>query len=196
MGRATGFFLYAGDRLVTNEHVINGADYVIVDTYWRRRLRIDKVLARDRRLDLAILPVPNSFRPDVLQLSDETLSEGQTVFVIGSPKATAFGISQGVIVQTGYLRGESRQVIQADISSGPGSSGSPLLDRKGRVVGVLYGGNPEDRQFSFAIHGQELWRLAASASEAKNMGSSYPTASPQAPPGEWVTFADPDQLAN
>ncbi len=138
----------------------------------RLRLKIDKVLARDRDLDLAILPVPNSFRPDVLHLSERVVSEEQTVFAIGSPRQTKFGISQGVIVQSGYLLGSLRQLIQADIGVVPGSRGSPLLDVNGNVLGVIAMTSPEDRNFTFAVHQQELRRLTLQASTPRSLSSN------------------------
>jgi serine protease Do len=99
IGRGSGFFLHPGDKLVTNNHVIDKADHVVIETYWRRKIRIDKVLVRDSECDLAILPVPASFDPETLKLADRAHSVGESVFALGSPKHTRFGISQGLIVQ-------------------------------------------------------------------------------------------------
>jgi len=86
-GHGTGFFLSPGDVIITNTHVLGLADYVIVETYWGRRLKIDKVLAYNIAADVAILPVPVSFEPDSLKLADRAHALGERVFAIGSPSA-------------------------------------------------------------------------------------------------------------
>jgi len=159
IGRGSGFFLYPGDKLVTNNHVIDDADHVVVETYWRRKIRIDKVLARDSDSDLAILPVPASFEPEALKLADRSHSVGETVFALGSPKNTRFGISQGVIVQLREDKYWPRPRLQVDISTQPGSSGGPLIDRDGNVLGVICSSRPADRKFTYAIHQDEIRKL-------------------------------------
>ena len=159
IGRGSGFFLHPGNMLVTNDHVIDEADHVVVETYWRRKIRIDKVLVRDRDGDLAILPVPASFDPESLKLADRAHAVGESVFAIGSPKHTRFGISQGVIVQLREVKYWRRPRVQADISVQPGSSGGPLIDRDGNVLGVISSTNPQDRKFTYAIHRDKLRTL-------------------------------------
>lgn len=159
VGRGSGFFLHPGDKLVTNNHVVDQADHVIVETYWRRRIRIDKVLVRDSDRDLAILPVPDSFDPETLKLADRSHSVGETVFAVGSPKNTRFGISQGVIVQLREIKYGRRLRVQADISVQPGSSGGPLINRDGDVLGVMSSASPTNKKFTYAIHRDEIRKL-------------------------------------
>jgi len=173
VGRGTGFFLEPGDKIVTNDHVIDSADHLIVETYWRRQIKIDKVLARDDWADLAILPVPASFHPDSLALADRSHSLGERVFAIGFPRATRFGISEGTIVQLGDLMSRKRGQVQVDLSSGPGGSGSPLLDVDGNVVGVIRGGDSTSKMFTFAVHQNEIRRLLTQDLRPKNISEGY-----------------------
>ncbi len=104
-GHGSGFFLSPGNKIVTNYHVIADADYVLIETYWRQQLRVDRYLAVDRYRDLAILPSPRSIKPDSLQLATRSHAVGERVYTMGSPKSVRFGISEGVIVSMGNLQG-------------------------------------------------------------------------------------------
>ena len=147
VGHASGFVLYPGDKIVTNEHVIRDKDYVIVETYWRKQIRIKHHVGADHYRDVALLPVPADTQFRGLRLSQKTYNKGDRMFTIGSPQDVRFGVSEGVMVdfsQRSYMM-SAGPMIQIDISAAPGASGSPLLDHQGKVVGVISRGIPNNR---------------------------------------------------
>ncbi len=159
-GHGSGFFLYPGDKIVTNYHVIADSDFALIETYWRQQFRVDKILAFDRERDLAVLPTPKSIKPHSVRLTERPHEIGERIFTIGSPQDVRFGISEGVIVAMGELLSSHRgALVQADISAAPGASGSPLLDRDGRVIGVVARGSPMERKYTYAVHSDELRKM-------------------------------------
>ncbi|MCA9218633.1 MAG: trypsin-like peptidase domain-containing protein [Planctomycetales bacterium] len=162
-GHGSGFILYPGDKIATNEHVIRGNDYVIVETYWRHQLRIKYHVGADRYRDVALLPVPADIQLSGLRLSNQTYSKGDRMFTIGSPLDVRFGISEGVLVEFAKHVDLTSlgQLVQVDISVAPGASGSPLLDREGEVVGVISRATPKNRKNTFAVPAEAVQDLIA-----------------------------------
>jgi putative serine protease PepD len=142
-GEATGsgFVIDADGRVITNQHVVDGADQVTVVTSEGKEHDAD-VVGADPSTDIALLDVEDDTDLPVLELgSSESLSVGDTVVAIGSP----FGL-QGTVT-AGIVSGLDREIqapdsfvidgaIQTDAALNSGNSGGPLLDAQGRVVGV------------------------------------------------------------
>jgi len=162
MARGSGFVLSPGDRLITNEHVVRDAHFVVVETYWGQRITINKILAIDERRDLAVLPLPKEYKGRGLEFSKRTHEIGERIYTIGSPKGTFFSITEGVISQFQI----SRQVheVVADIGAAPGASGSPVCDVDGNLLGVIARGR-EDTHVAVAIHYKELVALLAESED-------------------------------
>ena len=142
-GEGSGFVWDEEGHIVTNHHVIQGADRVTVVFADRTELEA-KVIGTDSDSDLAVLELsePKSdARPVVLGDSD-TLKVGQMAVAIGNPFGQEFTMTTGIVSALGRtIRSGSGpfsipEVIQADAPINPGNSGGPLLDRHGRVIGV------------------------------------------------------------
>lgn len=141
-GTGSGFLWDENGHVVTNYHVVEGADFVQVKltdgTEWEA-----KVLGRAPEFDLAVLKIeaPKArIRPLAIGQSDN-LEVGQKVYAIGNP----FGLDQ--TLTTGIVSGLGREidsrsgevirgVVQTDAAINPGNSGGPLLDSQGRLIGV------------------------------------------------------------
>ena len=142
-GEGSGFVWDDQGRIVTNNHVIQGADRVIVA--FADRTEIDaRVLGTDPDSDLAALQLeePNeNARPVVLGDSD-ALKVGQMAVAIGNPFGQEFTMTSGIVsalgrtIRSGNSPFSIPEVIQTDAPINPGNSGGPLLDRLGRVIGV------------------------------------------------------------
>lgn len=134
----SGFIISDDGYILTNNHVVNGADEIIVRLSDRRELKATLVGA-DPRTDVALLKVEAKSLPVVKMGKSETLKVGEWVMAIGSPFGFDHSVSVGVVSAKGRSLGaESNYVpfIQTDVAINPGNSGGPLFNLNGEVVGV------------------------------------------------------------
>jgi serine protease Do len=134
----TGFIIDPNGYVVTNEHVVEGADKVSVRLLDDRELKAD-VVGRDPRLDVALLKLEGAKDlPTVTLGSSSEMRVGDPVIAIGNP----FGL--GNTVTHGIVSAKARSIgagpyddfIQTDASINPGNSGGPLFDSRGEVIGI------------------------------------------------------------
>lgn len=135
----TGFIISADGYVLTNAHVVEGADKVTVKLSDRRELTA-KVIGSDQQSDVALLKVQASGLP-ALRLGDsKTLKPGQWVVAIGSPFGLDHSVTAGIVSAVGRSNpyADQRYVpfIQTDVAINRGNSGGPLLDTRGQVVGI------------------------------------------------------------
>lgn len=149
----SGFIVAADGKVVTNAHVVDGADEVKVKLSDEREFAA-KVIGRDRRLDLAVLQLQGAKDLPVVALgASDSLRVGEYVVAIGNP----FGL--GDTVTMGIVSAKSRAIgagpyddfIQTDASINPGNSGGPLFNLRGQVVGIDTAINPQAKGIGFAI---------------------------------------------
>jgi S1-C subfamily serine protease len=145
LGTGSGFLL-AGDRLVTNTHVVvDGTDYD-AETWDGRDLDVDSTSARvPTGFDLAVLTVRGAGGP-ALELAPTDAAAGDVLRVLGYPLGGAFDVRTGPLLQvvTDPRLGVNGPVMVMDIGLEPGNSGGPVIDRVGRVVGVVYARRAQD----------------------------------------------------
>lgn len=144
----SGFVFRAG-VIATNHHVIRGASRVLV-----RRSGMDEsfrasVVGVSERVDLALLQVDGLAVTPLEIGKDSTVEVGDAVFAVGNPKGLEATFSNGLVSAKRTLDGVAMLQITAPIS--PGSSGGPILDRKGRVIGVAVGKIEGGDLLNFAI---------------------------------------------
>lgn len=137
-GEGSGFAIGDGSYLVTAAHVVSGdARVKLIDTKGKQ---IDaKVIRTDKGRDLALLKVTGA-RFEPLHLSSDAVKEGHEVFAMGSPLGEKFSLSVTRGIVGGLRRIDDRDYIQSDVLTLPGSSGGPLVDANGNVVGVSCSG--------------------------------------------------------
>jgi len=139
-GLGSGFFISKDGYVLTNNHVIDGADEITVRTIDRREF-VAKVVGTDPRSDLALLKVDGKNLP-YLKFSDSSrLKAGEWVLAIGSPFGMDFSASQGIVSAIGRSiqdgsSGNYVPFIQTDVAINPGNSGGPLFNLEGEVVGI------------------------------------------------------------
>ncbi len=139
----SGFVWDGQGHIVTNHHVVEGADRVTVVFADRTELEAD-VLGTDPDSDLAVLKVDAEEYPVApVTLGDSAaVRSGQVASAIGNPFGQEFTITSGIVsavgrtIRSGNSPFSIPRVIQTDAPMNPGNSGGPLLDRKGRVIGV------------------------------------------------------------
>ncbi len=143
-GEGSGFVWDDQGRIVTNHHVIAGADRVTV--IFADGIELEAtVLGSDPDSDLAVLQVeiPKGFSMVALPLGQsELVRAGQMAVAIGNPFGQEFTITRGIVsavgrtIRSGNSQFSIPEVIQTDAPINPGNSGGPLLDRRGLVIGV------------------------------------------------------------
>lgn len=162
-GSGTGFFVTSTGVIATNRHVVKGATRIHVVTRSYRRLEA-KVIYIDQDKDLALLKVEGSDYPRLTLAALGTVGKGESVVAIGDPGGgMPDSVSRGVVSGIGtYKLAGNGTWIQTDATINPGNSGGPLLDMKGRVVGLTAGArllNDAGERVSglnFALSAQDL----------------------------------------
>jgi serine protease Do len=139
-GTGSGFIITEDGYVVTNHHVVEGADSVIVRLSDRREFDAE-VIGTDQRSDLALLRVDADGLPFLRLGKSEELKVGQWVLAIGSPFGLDYSVTAGIVSAKGRSlpteRGENYvPFIQTDVAINPGNSGGPLFNLRGEVVGV------------------------------------------------------------
>jgi len=125
--------------VVTNNHVIDGADEIIVNFNDGTKLKVEKVLGKDTKTDLAILKVtPKKTLPAVPFGSSERLKVGDWVMAIGNPFGLGGSVTVGIISakQRDINSGPYDDYLQTDAAINKGNSGGPLFNMEGEVIGV------------------------------------------------------------
>ncbi len=154
-GSGSGAIISKEGYIVTNEHVIHGADKISVTLLDKRKF--DAVLVgSDIRTDLAVIKITADDLP-VLELGDsDRLRVGQWVVAIGNPFGLEHTVTCGVISalnRTLAIPGERNynNLIQTDASINPGNSGGPLVSLKGKIIGINTAIIPHGQGIGFAI---------------------------------------------
>lgn len=136
----SGFVIDGKEGLiVTNNHVIADADEIVVNFHDGSKLKVDKVLGRDQKSDLAVLKVtPKKPLVDVKFGSSDTLKVGDWVMAIGNPFGLGGTVTVGIISakQRDINTGPYDDFLQTDAAINRGNSGGPLFNMEGEVVGV------------------------------------------------------------
>ncbi len=136
----SGFIISADGYIVTNNHVVDGADEIFVRLIDRREYSAT-VVGTDPRSDLALLRVEAEDLPTVEVGRSESLKVGEWVLAIGSPFGFDYSVTAGIVsAKERSLPDRNREnyvpFIQTDVAINPGNSGGPLFDLDGRVVGI------------------------------------------------------------
>jgi tetratricopeptide (TPR) repeat protein len=156
--RGSGFFIDT-DRVVTNRHVIDGAFRAEVHSSTGTRYPVKGVLAVDAEGDIAILLVetpPNSVRP--LPLDRTSPQEGESVVVIGNPFGLEGSVTNGIVSAVRDIPTFGR-IIQITAPISPGSSGSPVVNMQGQVIGVATLQVTSGQSINFAIPSERISQL-------------------------------------
>ncbi|MBS0213230.1 MAG: Do family serine endopeptidase [Proteobacteria bacterium] len=135
----SGFIISSDGKILTNHHVVDGADRVIVHLADRREFTA-KVIGSDAMSDIALLKVQASGLPYLKLATARSLKPGQWVVAIGSPFGLDHSVTAGIVSGVGRSSLDPGQqyvpFIQTDVPINKGNSGGPLLNTKGEVVGI------------------------------------------------------------
>ncbi|HNW89068.1 MAG TPA: S1C family serine protease [Bacteroidales bacterium] len=147
-GLGSGFFV--GENIIaTNYHVIEGATTAYCYTNnSTTKYKIEGYLAADKSVDLILLKVIGLTSPSI-KLATATVTPGQKVYVLGSPKGLPATISDGIV--SGLRDFEGYKLIQITAPISPGSSGGPVLNSSGELIGISVGQFANGQNLNFAI---------------------------------------------
>ncbi len=185
-GLGSGFVSHVRKWVVTNHHVVAGARRAVAvrkDETGEPVVQREVVgfVACDPATDLVILELREGWPSDAVQLATRKVRSGTEVFAIGSPEGLINSVTKGIVSAvrsagevTEHLRG-STAILQTDAMIAPGSSGGPLCDMQGRVVGInTFGCKIGETEFMFAIAVEELGRLLQHTSSRAKPLSELP----------------------
>ena len=155
--RGSGFFV-ASDKIVTNRHVIEKSNRVEIHLMDGRKIPARGVLAIDGEGDLALLQIdapPNAAPLPLVQVAPQ---EGESIVVIGNPFGLEGSVSNGIVSAVREIPGYGK-IIQITAPISPGSSGSPVVNMRGQVIGVATLQAAEGQSLNFAVPSQRITQL-------------------------------------
>jgi serine protease Do len=161
-GVGSGFVLSADGLIMTNAHVIDGADEVIVTLTDKREFKA-KIIGADKRSDVALVKIDATGLPAVKVGDVNRLKVGEWVMAIGSPFGLDNSVTAGIVSAKQRETGDYLPFIQTDVAINPGNSGGPLINMRGEVVGInsqIYSRSGGSMGISFAIPMDEAVRVS------------------------------------
>ena len=161
-GVGSGFIVSSDGFVMTNAHVVEGADEVTVRLTDKREFKA-RVVGADKRTDIAVLKLDATGLPAVRLGDVSRLKVGEWVIAIGSPFDLDNTVTAGIVSAKARDTGDLVPFIQTDVAINPGNSGGPLINLRGEVVGVnsqIYSRSGGYMGISFAIPIDEASRVA------------------------------------
>jgi Do/DeqQ family serine protease len=176
-GTGSGFIINKEGDIITNAHVVDGADRVTVVLKDGRKLE-GKVLGRDPLTDIAVVKVSEANLPVVSLGSSQNLQPGEWAIAIGNPLGLDNTVTAGIISALGRSSGQigvDKRVsfIQTDAAINPGNSGGPLLNQKGEVIGVNTAIIQGAQGLGFAIPIETAQRIAKQLISKGSVSRAY-----------------------
>ncbi|MFQ6131888.1 MAG: tetratricopeptide repeat protein [Armatimonadota bacterium] len=153
--QGSGFIVSPDGLVVTNWHVIADAQSALVKQEHGAFFPVEGLLAWDLERDFALLKVAAKDLPTIPLGDSHALRQGDSVLVMGSPKGLENTVSQGIVSAIRELP-DGRRLIQTTAAVSEGSSGGPLLDMQGRVVGITSFQLVEGQALNFAVAMNEV----------------------------------------
>jgi len=160
-GVGSGFIFSSDGLIMTNAHVVDGADEVLVTLTDKREFKA-KILGSDKRSDVALVKMEATGLPAIKVGDVGRLRVGEWVMAIGSPFGLENTVTAGIVSAKQRDTGDFLPFIQTDVAINPGNSGGPLINMRGEVVGInsqIYSRSGGFMGISFAIPMDEAVRV-------------------------------------
>ncbi len=160
-GVGSGFILSADGYVITNAHVVDGAEEVLVTLTDKREFKA-RTIGSDKRTDVALVKIEAAGLPFVRTGDYSRLKVGEWVIAIGSPFGLENTVTAGIVSAKSRDTGDFLPLIQTDVAINPGNSGGPLINMRGEVVGInsqIYSRSGGYMGISFAIPIDEASRV-------------------------------------
>lgn len=165
LSSGTGCIINKSGIILTSSHVVDNSSYIEITTAKGETYKAEVVKAEDQQGDLALLKIKPKHPLPTIKLGDSSLVKvGQKVLAIGNPFGFNGTLTTGIVSRIDYERNK----IQTDAAINPGSSGGPILNAKGEVIGISQSiFNPDNNKSNIGIG------FAVPANEVKKLVSSY-----------------------
>lgn len=177
MGLGTGFIIREDGLIVTNAHVVQGADLIEVQlTETSDKQYTATVIGSDERTDIALLKIkPDSKLTAAALGSSESTEVGEWVAAFGNPYGHGHSMSKGIISSKGREIEEINRLplLQTDASINPGNSGGPLVNSKGFVIGVNSAIDARAQGIGFAIPIDEVKKIIQQLEQRGSVRKGY-----------------------
>lgn len=161
-GVGSGFVLSTDGLIMTNAHVVEGADELVVTLPDRREFKA-RLVGSDKRTDVAVVKIEATGLSPVRIGDVNRLKVGEWVMAIGSPFGLDNSVTAGIVSAKKRDTGDFLPFIQTDVAINPGNSGGPLINMRGEVVGInsqIYSRSGGFQGISFAIPIDEAVRVS------------------------------------
>ncbi len=161
-GVGSGFVLSSDGYIMTNAHVVDGADEVLVTLTDKREFKA-KIIGADKRSDVAVVKIEATGLPAVKVGDVNRVKVGEWVLAIGSPFGLENTVTAGIVSARQRDTGELVPFIQTDVAINPGNSGGPLINMRGEVIGInsqIYSRSGGYMGISFSIPMDEAMRVS------------------------------------
>ncbi|MDY0329643.1 MAG: DegQ family serine endoprotease [Thiomonas sp.] len=161
-GVGSGFVISPDGYIMTNAHVVDGADEIMVTLTDKREFKA-KLIGADKRTDVALVKIDAKQPLPAVRIGDSSrVKVGEWVVAIGSPFGLENTVTAGIVSAKGRDTGDYTPFIQTDVAVNPGNSGGPLIDMRGNVIGInsqIYSRTGGFMGISFAIPIDEAMRV-------------------------------------
>ncbi|MFT5532440.1 MAG: serine protease Do [Burkholderiaceae bacterium] len=161
-GVGSGFIISADGYVMTNAHVVEGADEVYVTLTDKREFKA-KIIGSDKRTDVALVKIEGVSLPRLSMGDSSKVRVGEWVIAIGSPFGLANTVTAGIVSAKSRDTGDYLPLIQTDVAVNPGNSGGPLINMRGEVIGInsqIYSRSGGYMGISFAVPIDEAMRVS------------------------------------
>ena len=186
----TGFLVSSDGKLITNHHVIEGGASAVAKAENGGLFPVEGVLADDPKNDLVLLKLKGKDMPFLMLRKNEEIEVGTRIALIGSPLGLEGTLSEGIVSAVRELMGDIK-LLQVTAAISPGSSGSPVLNAEGEVVGVATSLLKGGQALNFAMPIEYANRLLVKARSSTKPQPLQQLASS----GEDTIYLDPDLRA-
>ena len=163
-GLGTGFFINSRGHIVTNYHVIYGADQAVIRTQAGRRYPVKKIVAENKEADLVLITadIPGQ-EISPIEVSGKLPEVGEKIYAIGHPMGLEKTVSEGIVSAIRKMP-QLGDIIQISAAISPGSSGGPVFNSNGVVIGVARATYRTGQNLNFAVPGQKVLELKGGGS--------------------------------
>jgi serine protease Do len=171
-GQGSGFVITPDGLIVTNNHVIEGADKVTVKFQDNKKIYVAKVISSDKETDLAVIKIDADHALPVLRFGNsDAIQVGEWVLAIGNPFGLDNTVTAGIISAKHRIIGAGPfdNFLQTDASINPGNSGGPLLNMRGEVIGINTAINAAAENIGFAIPSTQAEKIISQLQRGKTV---------------------------